>query len=175
VGTDAHSTSVDQRQPALVDPCARIGRSGAVARSGSNAAAFLLGTFSLTAHQTGAPLVHRLICQLDMRRCTSLRKKSDPLSFLFDFLRHTTICCARLVQITPYMHTRRLGLSDSASWKFEDSYDGSVMAAIRRDLRILIPASESSPDLVENRIDSELLDAGPQKRTKSLLRAMEMR
>jgi hypothetical protein len=36
----------------------------------------------------------------------------------------------------------------------------------RRHLRILNPASESSPDLVENRIDGAFFDAGPEKNKK---------
>ena len=101
MGTDRHSTSVDQGQLDLVSPCARIGCSSAIACFVSNAAAFLLGNLFLTAYQNG----------------TVFNKNSDfPRYFLFAFLKAHHYMLWAVILVTPYMHARTLGRSGSASW-----------------------------------------------------------
>ena len=109
------------------------------------------------------------------------RADSNPASvllgtlfiFLFDFLSRITICCARVVQITPYMHTRRLGGSGSASWNSQDPDNGSSAAGIGAIFEFYILHPEKLAGTGRYKINSDFLD--PDLRRQIVLCATETR
>jgi hypothetical protein len=113
VGTDGHSASIDQRSPGLLGAGPWTGRSGALACSCSNAAAFLLGTLFLTASK------ERVV-----------RKISDLHSFSLCFFEtYHYMLCAVIASNPIYAH-KVAGTKWLCIVEFEDSYDGSLMAGI---------------------------------------------